>query len=98
MFLKSNLITIVDYLGTDYCPHCSHSVSFQTIKVELTAASNGGSLGADRSVDIIVPANDNPYGTVYFQQSVYRVQEPLEGDYTANITIRRRYFEFMSSP
>lgn len=70
----------------------------QIIKVELTGASNGGSLGADRSVDIIVPANDNPYGTVYFQQSVYRVQEPLEGVYTANITVRRRYFEFMISP
>ncbi|XP_075895105.1 adhesion G-protein coupled receptor V1 isoform X2 [Nelusetta ayraudi] len=61
----------------------------EIIKVELTGASNGGSLGADRSVDIIVPANDNPYGTVYFQQSVYRVQEPLEGVYTANITVRR---------
>lgn len=45
----------------------------------------------DRSVNIIVPANDNPYGTVYFQQPVYRVQEPLEGVYTANITVRRRY-------
>lgn len=60
--------------------------------MELTGASNGGNLGADRSVDIIVPANDNPYGTVYFQQSVYRIQEPLEGVYTANITVRRRYF------
>ncbi|XP_041856249.1 adhesion G-protein coupled receptor V1 [Melanotaenia boesemani] len=62
----------------------------EIIKVELTRASNGGNLGADRSVDIIVPANDNPYGTVYFEQSVYRVQEPLEGVYTANISVRRR--------
>ncbi|CAJ1068549.1 adhesion G-protein coupled receptor V1 [Xyrichtys novacula] len=62
----------------------------EIIKVELTSASNGGNLGADTSVDIIVPANDNPYGTVFFEQSVYRVQEPLEGVYRANITVRRR--------
>uniref|UniRef100_A0A8C5D7Y0 Adhesion G-protein coupled receptor V1 n=1 Tax=Gouania willdenowi TaxID=441366 RepID=A0A8C5D7Y0_GOUWI len=62
----------------------------EIIKVELTGASNGGNLGADTSVKIIVPANDNPYGTVYFEQSVYRVQEPLEGFYSANITVRRR--------
>ncbi|KAM9393782.1 adhesion G-protein coupled receptor V1 [Pholidichthys leucotaenia] len=62
----------------------------ELIKVELTAASNGGNLGADSSVNIIVPANDNPYGTVYFEQSVYRVQEPLEGVYRANITVHRR--------
>ncbi|XP_068617051.1 adhesion G-protein coupled receptor V1 [Brachionichthys hirsutus] len=61
----------------------------ETIKVELTGASNGGSLGADRSINIIIPANDNPYGTVYFQQSVYRIQEPLEGVYGANITVLR---------
>ncbi|XP_036069486.1 adhesion G-protein coupled receptor V1 isoform X2 [Oryzias melastigma] len=62
----------------------------EIIKVELTEASNGGNLGADKSVNIIVPANDNPHGTVYFDQSVYRVQEPLEGVYRANITVRRR--------
>ncbi|XP_037634420.1 adhesion G-protein coupled receptor V1 isoform X2 [Sebastes umbrosus] len=62
----------------------------EIIKVELTGASNGGSLGADTSVDIIVPDNDNPYGTVYFEQSVYRLQEPLEGVYGANISVRRR--------
>uniref|UniRef100_A0A3B4ZW94 Adhesion G-protein coupled receptor V1 n=1 Tax=Stegastes partitus TaxID=144197 RepID=A0A3B4ZW94_9TELE len=62
----------------------------EVIKVELTGASNGGNLGADTSVDIIVPANDNPHGTVYFEQSAYRVQEPLEGVYLANITVRRR--------
>lgn len=67
-------------------------MSFQIIKVELTDASNGGNLGADKSVNIIVPANDNPHGTVYFEQSVYRVQEPLEGVYRANVTVRRRYF------
>ncbi|XP_061753493.1 adhesion G-protein coupled receptor V1 [Nerophis ophidion] len=62
----------------------------EIIKIELTSASNGGSLGADRSVDIKVPANDNPYGTVYFGQSVYRLQEPLEGVFGANITVHRR--------
>ncbi|XP_053180894.1 adhesion G-protein coupled receptor V1 [Scomber japonicus] len=62
----------------------------EIIKVELTGASNGGNLGADTSVNIIVAANDNPYGTVYFEQSVYRVQEPLEGVYRANISVRRR--------
>uniref|UniRef100_H2M3Y4 Adhesion G-protein coupled receptor V1 n=1 Tax=Oryzias latipes TaxID=8090 RepID=H2M3Y4_ORYLA len=62
----------------------------EIIKVELTDASNGGNLGADKSVNIIVPANDNPHGTVYFEQSVYRVQEPLEGVYRANVTVRRR--------
>lgn len=82
-----------------YCLHFLLSLHlFQIIKVELTSASNGGNLGADRSVDIIVPANDNPYGTVYFQQSVYRIQEPLEGVYTANITVHRRYFKIMFSP
>ncbi|XP_035235780.1 adhesion G-protein coupled receptor V1 isoform X2 [Anguilla anguilla] len=61
----------------------------EVIRVELTSASNGGNIGFERSVNIIVPANDNPYGTVYFEQPVYRVQEPLEGVYIANITIRR---------
>ncbi|XP_075960449.1 adhesion G-protein coupled receptor V1 [Anarhichas minor] len=62
----------------------------EIIKVELIGTSNGGSLGADTSVNIIVPDNDNPYGTVYFEQTVYRLQEPLEGVYRANITVRRR--------
>ncbi|KAM9857814.1 adhesion G-protein coupled receptor V1 [Aulostomus maculatus] len=62
----------------------------EIIRVELTGASNGGNLGADTSVDIKVPANDNPYGTVYFEQSIYRIQEPLEGVYRANITVHRR--------
>ncbi|KAF7670351.1 hypothetical protein LDENG_00010120 [Lucifuga dentata] len=61
----------------------------EIIKVELTDTSNGGNLGAVTSVNIIVPANDNPYGTVHFEQSVYRIQEPLEGIYMANITVRR---------
>ncbi|XP_029685938.1 LOW QUALITY PROTEIN: adhesion G-protein coupled receptor V1 [Takifugu rubripes] len=61
----------------------------EVIKVQLTGASNGGNLGADTSIHIIVPANDNPHGTVYFQQPVYRVQEPLEGVYSANITVTR---------
>lgn len=58
--------------------------------MELTGATNGGSIGAENVVNIIVPANDNPYGTVYFEQAVYRVQEPLESVYLANITVRRR--------
>ncbi|XP_062238571.1 adhesion G-protein coupled receptor V1 [Platichthys flesus] len=66
----------------------------EIIKVELTGASNGGNLGADTSVDIIVPANDNPYGTVYFAQPVYRIQEPLEGVYRANISVHRRGGDF----
>uniref|UniRef100_A0A8C7IVD8 Adhesion G-protein coupled receptor V1 n=1 Tax=Oncorhynchus kisutch TaxID=8019 RepID=A0A8C7IVD8_ONCKI len=61
----------------------------EIIKVELTSANNGGNLGRDKTINITVPANDNPYGTVYFDQSVYRVQEPLEGIFMANITVRR---------
>ncbi|CAB1319363.1 unnamed protein product, partial [Coregonus sp. 'balchen'] len=61
----------------------------EIIKVELIGATNGGNIGGDTTVNIIVPANDNPYGTVYFEQSVYRVQEPLEGILVANITVRR---------
>ncbi|XP_077943744.1 adhesion G-protein coupled receptor V1 [Gasterosteus aculeatus] len=62
----------------------------EIIMVELIGASNGGSLGVDRSVNVIVPDNDNPYGTVYFEQTVYRFQEPLQGVYRANITVHRR--------
>ncbi|KAJ8285558.1 hypothetical protein GJAV_G00028220 [Gymnothorax javanicus] len=61
----------------------------EVIRVELTGASNGGNIGYERSVNIIIPPNDNPHGTVHFEQSVYRIQEPLEGVYTANITVRR---------
>ncbi|KAF7200055.1 adhesion G-protein coupled receptor V1 isoform X2 [Nothobranchius furzeri] len=61
----------------------------EIIRVELTGASNGGNLGANTSVNIIVPANDNPYGTVYFEKNVYFVQEPLEGVYRANIAVWR---------
>ncbi|XP_071260291.1 adhesion G-protein coupled receptor V1-like isoform X2 [Salvelinus alpinus] len=61
----------------------------EIIKVELTSATNGGNIGRDKTVNIIVPANDNPYGTVYFEQSVYQVQEPLKGIFVANITVRR---------
>ncbi|XP_026067280.1 adhesion G-protein coupled receptor V1 [Carassius auratus] len=61
----------------------------EVIKVELIGATNGGNIGAEKVVDIIVPANDNPHGTIYFEQAVYRIQEPLEGIYIANITVRR---------
>nr|Q6JAN0.1 RecName: Full=Adhesion G-protein coupled receptor V1; AltName: Full=G-protein coupled receptor 98; AltName: Full=Monogenic audiogenic seizure susceptibility protein 1 homolog; AltName: Full=Very large G-protein coupled receptor 1; Flags: Precursor [Danio rerio]AAT07468.1 very large G-protein coupled receptor-1 [Danio rerio] len=61
----------------------------EIIKVELVSATSGGNIGLEKVVDTIVPANDNPHGTVYFEQAVYRVQEPLEGIYIANVTIRR---------
>ncbi|XP_062873808.1 adhesion G-protein coupled receptor V1 [Trichomycterus rosablanca] len=61
----------------------------EIIRVELTGATNGGSIGAENAVNIIVPANDNPYGRVHFEQVVYRVQEPLEGVYVVNVTVRR---------
>lgn len=61
--------------------------------MQLTDASGGGTLGLDRVASIIIPDNDNPYGTVAFVQSVYRVQEPLERSSCANITVRRRYMK-----
>ncbi|KAB0406077.1 hypothetical protein E2I00_004999, partial [Balaenoptera physalus] len=61
----------------------------EVIQVQLTDASGGGTIGLDRVANIIIPANDNPYGTVAFVQSVYRVQEPLERSSCANITVRR---------
>ncbi|KAG8524634.1 Adhesion G-protein coupled receptor V1 [Galemys pyrenaicus] len=61
----------------------------EVIEVQLTDASAGGTIGLDRVANIIIPANDNPYGTVAFVQSVYRVQEPLERSSCANITVRR---------
>ncbi|KAK9974393.1 hypothetical protein ABG768_022494 [Culter alburnus] len=61
----------------------------EVIKVQLVSATNGGNIGPEKEVDIIVPANDNPHGTVYFEQAVYRIQEPLEGYSIANITVRR---------
>ncbi|KAJ0067530.1 hypothetical protein NL108_008007, partial [Boleophthalmus pectinirostris] len=61
----------------------------EIIIIELTSASNGGRIGANKTVDVIVPANDNPYGTVYFDQYIYLVQEPLEGIFRANIAVRR---------
>ncbi|XP_039111424.1 adhesion G-protein coupled receptor V1 [Hyaena hyaena] len=61
----------------------------EVIQVQLTHASGGGTIGLDRVANIIIPANDNPYGTVAFVQSVYRVQEPLERSSCANITVRR---------
>lgn len=63
----------------------------QVIQVLLTDASGGGTIGLERVANIIIPANDNPYGTVAFVQSVYHVQEPLERSSCANITVRRRY-------
>ncbi|XP_008059253.2 G-protein coupled receptor 98 [Carlito syrichta] len=61
----------------------------EVIQVQLTDASGGGTIGLDRVASIIIPANDNPYGTVAFVQMVYRVQEPLERSSCANITVRR---------
>ncbi|NWX37327.1 GPR98 protein, partial [Notiomystis cincta] len=61
----------------------------EIVRVELTQASNGGAIGLDGTANIIIPANDNPYGTVFFHQSSYRVQEPLETSLLANISVRR---------
>ncbi|XP_036868013.2 adhesion G-protein coupled receptor V1 [Manis javanica] len=61
----------------------------EVIQVLLTDASGGGTIGLERVANIIIPANDNPYGTVAFVQSVYHVQEPLERSSCANITVRR---------
>ncbi|XP_018414734.1 PREDICTED: G-protein coupled receptor 98, partial [Nanorana parkeri] len=61
----------------------------EIIIVELTGASNGGSIGAEGKARITIPANDNPYGTISFYQPVYKVQEPLEKSSYANITIKR---------
>ncbi|XP_069736689.1 adhesion G-protein coupled receptor V1, partial [Phaenicophaeus curvirostris] len=61
----------------------------EIVRVELTRASNGGAIGSDGVANIIIPANDNPYGTVFFHQSLYRIQEPLERNLLANITVRR---------
>ncbi|XP_060091685.1 adhesion G-protein coupled receptor V1 isoform X3 [Heteronotia binoei] len=61
----------------------------EIIRVELTQASNGGSIGPDRVANVIIPANDKPYGTVCFYHSMYQVQEPLDRSSVANITVMR---------
>ncbi|NXO67952.1 GPR98 protein, partial [Phainopepla nitens] len=61
----------------------------EIVHVELTQASNGGAIGLDGMANIVIPANDNPYGTVFFHQSSYRIQEPLERNLLANISVRR---------
>ncbi|XP_073480601.1 adhesion G-protein coupled receptor V1 isoform X2 [Aquarana catesbeiana] len=61
----------------------------EIIIVQLTGASNGGSIGAEGNVRITIPANDNPYGTISFLRLIYKVQEPLEKSSYANITIKR---------
>ncbi|XP_042546906.1 adhesion G-protein coupled receptor V1 [Dipodomys spectabilis] len=61
----------------------------EVIQVQLTDASGGGTIGLYRVASIVIPANDNPYGTVAFVQPVYRIQEPLERSSRANITVRR---------
>ncbi|XP_069081373.1 adhesion G-protein coupled receptor V1 [Pleurodeles waltl] len=61
----------------------------EVIRVRLTQASNGGSIGPDGVANIIIPANDNPHGTVSFRQLVYRIQEPLERSALVNIAVKR---------
>ncbi|KAH0505721.1 G-protein coupled receptor 98 [Microtus ochrogaster] len=61
----------------------------EVIQVQLTNASGGGTVGLDRVANIVISANDNPYGSVAFVRSVYLVQEPLERSSSANITVRR---------
>ncbi|XP_021064109.1 adhesion G-protein coupled receptor V1 [Mus pahari] len=61
----------------------------EVVEVQLAAASGGGTIGLDRVANIVIPANDNPYGSVAFVHFVFRVQEPLERSSYANITVRR---------
>uniref|UniRef100_A0A096MK89 Adhesion G-protein coupled receptor V1 n=1 Tax=Rattus norvegicus TaxID=10116 RepID=A0A096MK89_RAT len=61
----------------------------EVVQVQLAAASGGGTIGLDRVAHIVIAANDNPYGSVAFAQSIYRVQEPLQRHSSANITVRR---------
>ncbi|XP_015282612.1 PREDICTED: G-protein coupled receptor 98 [Gekko japonicus] len=61
----------------------------EIIRVELSQASDGGTIGPDRVANVIIPANDKPYGTVCFYHSMYRVQEPLDRSSVANITVMR---------
>ncbi|XP_066038594.1 adhesion G-protein coupled receptor V1 [Chamaea fasciata] len=61
----------------------------EIVHIELTQASNSGAIGLDGTANIVIPANDNPYGTVFFHQSSYEIQEPLERSLLANISVRR---------
>ncbi|XP_059825311.1 adhesion G-protein coupled receptor V1 [Hypanus sabinus] len=61
----------------------------EVIQVKLTHSSYGSSIGRNDMVNIIVPANDNPYGTVHFTHTAYKVQEPLESNSRENITVAR---------
>uniref|UniRef100_A0A8D2L5E0 Adhesion G-protein coupled receptor V1 n=1 Tax=Varanus komodoensis TaxID=61221 RepID=A0A8D2L5E0_VARKO len=61
----------------------------EVIRVELTHASSGGAIGPDGVANVIIPANDQPYGIISFHQALYRVQEPLERSSIANVTVKR---------
>ncbi|XP_069819007.1 adhesion G-protein coupled receptor V1 isoform X3 [Dendropsophus ebraccatus] len=61
----------------------------EVILIQLTGASNGGTIGQEGVAKIIIPPNDNPYGTISFYKTVYRIQEPLEKSSYAHITVRR---------
>ncbi|XP_056394317.1 adhesion G-protein coupled receptor V1 isoform X2 [Hyla sarda] len=61
----------------------------EVILIQLIGASNGGTIGQEGVAKIIIPPNDNPYGTISFYKTVYKIQEPLEKSYFANITVRR---------
>ncbi|XP_040275580.1 adhesion G-protein coupled receptor V1 [Bufo bufo] len=61
----------------------------EVILIQLTGASNGGIIGQEGVAKIVISPNDNPYGTISFDKTVYKIQEPLEKSYFANITIRR---------
>uniref|UniRef100_A0AAY5ERU0 Calx-beta domain-containing protein n=1 Tax=Electrophorus electricus TaxID=8005 RepID=A0AAY5ERU0_ELEEL len=58
----------------------------ETFRIELLNQTTGGAFLGEltRAIITILPSDD-PYGSF-----VYRVQEPLEGVYTANITVQRR--------
>ncbi|XP_074850311.1 adhesion G-protein coupled receptor V1 [Carettochelys insculpta] len=61
----------------------------EVIHVQLIQASNGGAIGLGGMANIIIPDNDNPYGTVCFHHTLYHIQEPLERSSLANITVKR---------
>ncbi|XP_060617754.2 adhesion G-protein coupled receptor V1 isoform X2 [Anolis sagrei] len=61
----------------------------EVIQVKLIQASNGGNIGPDGVANVVIPANDKPYGVVSFHQALYQVQEPMGRSLPTNITIKR---------
>uniref|UniRef100_G1KP04 Adhesion G-protein coupled receptor V1 n=1 Tax=Anolis carolinensis TaxID=28377 RepID=G1KP04_ANOCA len=61
----------------------------EVIQVKLIQASNGGNIGPDGVANVIISANDKPYGIVSFHQAIHQVQEPMGRSSLTNITIKR---------